>query len=77
MTEKILSSLNLKIAPRNLKYTDAKGPLQSICSLWLPLGSNILEMVVNTLPSPLNISNDKVEHLICTKLNTFKSYCLK
>lgn len=73
MTEKILDSLKIKLAPRELKYTDPKGPLQALFINWLPLGRNLLEMIVETLPSPLEMSNHKVEHLICPKLKQFKS----
>ena len=72
MTEKILNSLNIKLPPRDLKYTEAKGPLKSLFINWLPLGKNLLDMVVDLLPSPLDITSDKVEHLICAKLKSFK-----
>jgi ribosome assembly protein 1 len=73
MTEKILESLKIKLAPRELKFTDPKGPLQALFINWLPLGRNLLDMIVETLPSPLEMSSDKVEHLICNKLKSFKS----
>lgn len=73
MTEKILESLKIKLAPRELKYTDPKGPIQALFINWLPLGRNLLDMIVETLPSPLEITSDKVEHLICNKLKPFKS----
>ena len=72
MTEKILSSLNIKLPPRELKYTDAKGPLKSLFINWLPLGKNLLDMVVDLLPSPLEMTSERVEHLICSKLKSFK-----
>jgi len=73
MTEKILESLKIKLAPRELKYTDPKGPLQALFINWLPLGKNLLDMIVITLPSPLEKPNEKVEHLISNKLKPFKS----
>lgn len=73
MTEKILTSLSLKMNPRDLKYTDPKGPLQALFYQWLPIGRNLLDMIVDTLPSPFEMSNDKVEHLICSKLKSFSS----
>ena len=73
MTEKILASLNIKLPTRDLKYTEAKGPLKALFVNWLPLGKNLLDMVVDLLPSPLEITSDKVEHLMCSKLKAFKN----
>ena len=72
MTEKILNSLNIKLPARDLNYTEAKGPLRSLFLQWLPLGKNLLDMCVDLLPSPLEITSEKVEHLICSKLKSFK-----
>ena len=60
------------MSPRDLKYTDPKGPLQSLFTNWLPLGKNLLDMVVEVLPSPLDMTSDKVEHLMCSKMKIFK-----
>jgi ribosome assembly protein 1 len=72
MTEKIIKSLNIKMLPRDLKYTDPKGPLQALFMNWLPLGRNLIEMIIDILPSPLKITNDRVEHLISNKMKPFK-----
>ena len=77
MTEKIISSLNIKVAPRELKYGDPKGPLQAVLFNWLPLGRNLLDMIVEILPSPLEMSSDKVEHLICSSMKPFKTLPLE
>jgi ribosome assembly protein 1 len=60
------------MAPRELKYTDPKSPLQNLFANWLPLGKNLLDMVVEVLPSPLDVTKEKVEHLMCSKLKVFK-----
>jgi ribosome assembly protein 1 len=72
MTEKIIKSLNIKMLPRDLKYTDPKGPLQALFTNWLPLGKNLIDMIIDILPSPLEISEDRVEHLISNKIKPFK-----
>lgn len=72
MTEKIVKSLNLSVRGLN-KYTDPKGPLQTLFHQWLPIGQNLLEMIVEMLPSPLQISKDKVEHLICSNTKLFNN----
>ena len=73
MTEKICTSLNIKMNQRDLKYSDPKGPLQALLFNWLPLGRNLLDMIVEILPSPLEMTSEKVEHLICTNMKPFRS----
>lgn len=73
MTEKIISSLNIKIPPRDLKYSDPKAPLQSLFNLWIPLARSLLNMVVEYLPSPRNLADDKVLNLICAKTRQFRT----
>ena len=73
MTEKILSSLGLKMTPRDLKYTEPRTPVQSLMSSWLPLGRNLLDMCVQILPSPLEITEAKVEHLIASNMSKFRA----
>jgi ribosome assembly protein 1 len=72
MLEKILASLNIKIPPRDMKFNDPKIPLQSLFNTWLPLSKSLLDMVVKYLPSPVDLTSDKVEHLLATDSNAFK-----
>ena len=39
---KIIDSLNLKIAARDLRHSDPKVHLQAICGQWLPLSQAVL-----------------------------------
>ncbi|XP_028407033.1 elongation factor-like GTPase 1 isoform X2 [Dendronephthya gigantea] len=71
--EKIVQSLNLKISPRDSRQKDGKAHLQAIFHQWLPLSKTVLEMVVEKLPSPLEISSERVEKLMCGGLRTFES----
>ena len=73
MIEKILNSLNIKMTPRELKYTEAKGPLQTLFGYWLPLGRNLMDVIVDILPNPSEMTSEKVEYLMCSKLTAFKS----
>ncbi len=50
-TEKIVSSLGLKIPPRDARHNDPRVQLQAICSQWLPLNKAVLGMW-----SPLDIN---------------------
>jgi ribosome assembly protein 1 len=72
MMDKIIASLNVKILPRDLKSTEPKQALQSLFNNWIPLSKALLDVVVEYLPSPLDLTNDKVEHLMCSKLKQFK-----
>ncbi|XP_022107029.1 elongation factor-like GTPase 1 [Acanthaster planci] len=62
---KIIDSLNLKIAARDLRHNDPKVHLQAICAQWLPLSQAVLSMVCQKLPSPLNIDAVRIEKLMC------------
>jgi ribosome assembly protein 1 len=42
MTEKIVQSLQLQMAPRDLKHSDPKVQIQAILSKWLPLSESVL-----------------------------------
>ncbi|KAF8793749.1 Elongation factor-like GTPase 1 like protein [Argiope bruennichi] len=66
MVEKIIKSLNLKIPPRDANHKDPKVKLQAIFAQWLPLSDSVLEMVCNFVPSPLELSEEKVESLMCS-----------
>lgn len=71
--EQIAQSLNLKISARDSRSNDPKVQLQAILGKWLPLSSVVLNMVVDKLPSPLEIDDERVEKLMCSGLRTFES----
>ena len=50
LIDKITSSLNLKILPRDSRNSDPRVHLQAICGQWLPLADAALDMVI-TNPS--------------------------
>ncbi|XP_043933738.1 elongation factor-like GTPase 1 [Protopterus annectens] len=71
--EKIINSLGLNISSRDLRHYDPKVHLNAICSQWLPLSKAVLSMVCNKLRSPLDISAERVEKLMCAMLRRFDS----
>lgn len=71
--EKIVSSLGLKISARDSRHTNPKTHLFAICSQWLPLAKACLSMVVKYLPSPLQLTEERVERLLCGSSQTFQS----
>ncbi|ODV59753.1 GTPase RIA1 [Ascoidea rubescens DSM 1968] len=62
--EKIISVLNLKISPRDLKSKDTKNLLKIIMAQWLPLSSSVLLTVIQKLPSPIDSQKERVAFLI-------------
>ncbi|GFU33526.1 elongation factor-like GTPase 1 [Nephila pilipes] len=66
MMDKIVKSLNLTIPIRDANHKDPKIQLQAIFGQWLPLSCAVLEMVCNFVPSPLELSEEKVESLMCS-----------
>ena len=72
--EKIVSTMNLKISPRDMRHADPKVHLFAVCSQWLPLASAVLGMVVDQLPSPMELAADRVEKLMCSSMKTFDSF---
>ena len=75
--EKIVKSLGLKISARDSRHTNPKAHLFAICSQWLPLAKASLSMVVKYLPSPLQLTEERVERLLCGASQTFQSLPLK
>ncbi|KFQ26857.1 Elongation factor Tu GTP-binding domain-containing protein 1 [Merops nubicus] len=71
--EKIVTSLGLKIGARESRHADPKVQLNAICSQWLPISDAVLSMVCNKLPSPLDITAERVEKLMCVGARTFDS----
>lgn len=73
LMDKILSSLNIKLSKRDLNSSDAKLKLQSIFHQWLPLSENVLNSVCKLLPSPKDLSDERIERLMCSNLTRFDS----
>ncbi|XP_045216272.2 elongation factor-like GTPase 1 isoform X2 [Mercenaria mercenaria] len=73
MTEKIVKSLNLKITARDSRHNDPRVQLQALMGQWLPVSQAVLDKVVEKLPSPLEIEEEKVEKLMCNQARRFDS----
>jgi ribosome assembly protein 1 len=71
MTEKIVASLGITLNRRELNSTDAKLRLQSIFAQWLPLSDNVLNSVCKLLPSPVELTEERTERLMCSNFNRF------
>ncbi|XP_039291871.1 elongation factor-like GTPase 1 isoform X2 [Nilaparvata lugens] len=62
---KMCESMDVKMTSRDLRHTDSKVQLHAFCSQWLPLASAVLDMVCEQLPSPLQLTDERVERLMC------------
>ncbi|XP_073424663.1 elongation factor-like GTPase 1 isoform X3 [Dendrobates tinctorius] len=71
--DKIVSSLGLKISTRESRHSDPKVHVNAICNQWLPISQAVLNMVCKKLPSPLDISVERVEKLLCGSSRLFDS----
>ncbi|XP_008842672.1 elongation factor-like GTPase 1 [Nannospalax galili] len=71
--DKIVTSLGLKIGAREARHSDPKVQINAICSQWLPISHAVLAMVCQKLPSPLDITSERVEKLMCTGSQAFDS----
>ncbi|MED6234148.1 Elongation factor-like GTPase 1 [Ataeniobius toweri] len=71
--EKVVTSLGIKVMTRDLHHSDPKILLYGICSQWLPVSSAVLSMVCEKLPSPLEVSADRVEKLMSIGTRRFDS----
>ncbi|XP_011871394.1 PREDICTED: elongation factor Tu GTP-binding domain-containing protein 1 [Vollenhovia emeryi] len=60
----IAEKLNIKLTTRDLRHSDPKAQLQAVCSQWLPLARNCLDMVCENVPTPQNLTDEKIERLI-------------
>ncbi|XP_055970400.1 elongation factor-like GTPase 1 [Sorex fumeus] len=71
--DKIVTSLGLKMGAREARHSDPRVQINAICSQWLPVSQAVLAMVCQKLPSPLEITAERVEKLMCTGSQTFDS----
>lgn len=73
MTEKIVKSLELTISARDARHGDPRVQLQALMGQWLTVSKAVLGQVIDKLPSPLEIEEEKVEKLMCNQARRFDS----
>ncbi|CAL8086475.1 unnamed protein product [Orchesella dallaii] len=69
--EKMVGTLNLSIHQRDLRQNDPKQLVYTVMSNWLPLSKAILVAVCEKLPSPMELSEERVERLMLTHNRKF------
>ncbi|XP_037553220.1 elongation factor-like GTPase 1 [Nematolebias whitei] len=71
--EKVVTSLGVKVMDRDLRHSDPKVLLSAICNQWLPVSQAVLAMVCKKLPSPLDMTSERVEKLMSVGARRFDS----
>ncbi|KAM9366263.1 elongation factor-like GTPase 1 [Symphorus nematophorus] len=71
--EKVVTSLGVKVMARDSRHSDPKVLLSAICSQWLPVSQAVLSMVCEKLPSPLDMTAERVEKLMSVGARRFDS----
>ncbi|RWS30758.1 elongation factor Tu GTP-binding domain-containing protein 1-like isoform X2 [Leptotrombidium deliense] len=75
MLEKIINSLDLKLTKRDANHNDPKTQLQAIISQWLPLSDSVLTAVCNIVPSPLQLSVERIDRFMQSDAVRFNNDC--
>ncbi|XP_026847365.1 elongation factor-like GTPase 1 [Drosophila persimilis] len=60
----IAEKLGLKLAARDLRLTDPKLQIKAVLGQWLPIDSSVLHMVVQHVPPPHQISEERAQRLL-------------
>lgn len=70
----IASKLGITLTIRDLRSTDPKSQIRALFSQWLPIHVAVLEMVIDSVPGPKNMSGERAEKLLCSANLDFSSY---
>lgn len=62
--DKIVKTLGLKLSARDTQSTDVKAALRSLVGQWLPLSRAVLSMVCRHIPSPCQLSGERISRLL-------------
>lgn len=63
-TEKIVSALNIKVLPRDLRSRDTQSLLTTIFSQWLPLSTCVLLAIIGQLPPPTDAQRIRIPKML-------------
>ncbi|ODN80017.1 hypothetical protein L202_03878 [Cryptococcus amylolentus CBS 6039] len=62
--QKIVSSLSLRIPPRDLRSKDTRNLLNLIMQQWLPLSTATFQAIIEIIPSPLSAQGIRLPHML-------------
>lgn len=60
----IAEKLGLKLATRDLRLTDPKLQIKAVLGQWLPIDKSVLHMVIQHVPPPHKISDERAQRLL-------------
>ncbi|XP_033159015.1 elongation factor-like GTPase 1 [Drosophila mauritiana] len=60
----IAEKLGLKLAVRDLRLTDPKLQIKAVLGQWLPIDKSVLHMVIQHVPPPHKISDERAQRLL-------------
>jgi ribosome assembly protein 1 len=66
---KIVTTLNLKIAPRDLKSKDGRHLLSTIFSQWLSLSTCTIQAVIDVVPAPSTAQRSRIPKMLYPDLH--------
>lgn len=66
---KIVTALNLKIPPRNLKSQDTRQLLSLIFTQWLPLSTCIVQAAIDVIPTPSVAQSTRIPKMLYPELH--------
>ncbi len=71
--QKIMESLQIKVSPRDLRSTDVRQRIGAVMSQWLPLAPCLMDVVCEKLPSPDQLTEERIQRLMCPKVKVFET----
>lgn len=71
--ESLAKRLGLTLTKRDLSFVDPKVPIKALFSQWLPLHHQLFEMIVQMVPGPESICEEKVYKLLSTSPEQIKT----
>ncbi|KAI9312595.1 P-loop containing nucleoside triphosphate hydrolase protein [Dichotomocladium elegans] len=76
-TEKIVTSLGVKVLPRDLRSRDTQTLLTAIFSQWLPLSTCVLLAIVGQLPPPVDAQRIRIPKILHPEIQQHDNEPLK
>ncbi|XP_055378467.1 elongation factor-like GTPase 1 isoform X2 [Condylostylus longicornis] len=70
----VAEKLGVKLQARDLRLTEPRAQLKILFQQWLPIDTSVLKIVVDNIPSPKCIDEERSEQLLCSSSYDFKSF---
>ncbi|WVO16366.1 hypothetical protein L204_104041 [Cryptococcus depauperatus] len=63
-TQKIVTALNIRVSPRDIRSKDTRNILTLIMQQWLPLSTATFQAIIEVIPSPLAAQAVRLPHML-------------